>query len=308
MKKSTLACIAPACFQKKLRNGLQAVGIQIQFHLRKNRQGVSLDPYGVVDLSLQIDGQIDGILVVAERSRGPRNVVPGAIINGYPVGVVFANRIIDLEPWLSALSNTSGLPTWAVLAMWKKSYLSMGNRFVKWLRTTSEFPVERWFADRVEREELCERLALGPRLAVYLGHGRSTGLCGYLGLRWKHILQYKKFIPCGTIISFACDTLKKKNGRIPFGCKWIREGRAATYFGSVDAVSSDANAKLAYALGRAFESNKPSSLAALMKCMMNELKDTQSNEAALHALKTYRIIGNPLQSFYIHKIEEIKCV
>ena len=304
-RRPTLACLAPPEYQPLLVDGLAAAGLRVQFHRRPSARPTGEkpefrdDPYGLALLAKKLHGEADGVLLVTPRNRSPQRTAPAPVVGGLPVGLLLSSRPDDLYPWLNAVRNQElGSPTWAVLSMWRDSYLSLGRRFTRWLRGTNPDSVEPWLADAISRYELCERLATGPRLALYVGHGRARGLSGYLGLRWHHLVEVREFAPCGTVICFACDTLKGERGILPFGCQWVAAGRAVAYFGSVDAVSIKANTRLAYEAGLVFADGRADRLAELLTILDDRMKTQPSLNDALKAFRTYRVIGNPLQPFF----------
>jgi len=184
------------------------------------------------------------------------------------------------------------------MAMWRRSYLSLGSRFHQWLETGGYGAfgsIEDWSADKMNCHEVCRRIAAGARLVLYLGHGRSEGLSAYLGLRWHDVVAARKFQPCRSMIAFACETVKRES-RLPFGCKMVCSGRALSYFGSTAAVLLRANAQLASLAGRQFAAGRVRNLADLV-CKLDAITQAPRLQAARQALQSFRIIGNPLEQF-----------
>jgi hypothetical protein len=184
------------------------------------------------------------------------------------------------------------------MAMNRRSYIERGRLVASWLRSANGPHVKTWFSDVMSRYDICERLAEGPRLAVYVGHGRARGFSGYMGLRWHHLIQVPAKAPCGTVIAFSCDTLKREHGIFPFGCQWVTGGRAISFFGSVDAVTVKANAQLAHVIGSVFESRTAETVGQVMQKTAEKLNGNPKNSEAYRAFRTYRLIGNPLQPLY----------
>ena len=131
-----------------------------------------------------------------------RAVAPGPAVHGVPVGVMPADRAEDLIPWFEAMRHRGSEPTrrTAVLSMWKPFYLNWAQRLAVALSegaTCEQAVVETWFADDVPRDDLCERLATGPGLVFYVGHGRPGGWSGYKGLRWRYLDVVPAYRPVG---------------------------------------------------------------------------------------------------------------
>lgn len=299
-----VACVAPVEYRDTLRAALRACGTRARFIPWPKPPataggGSRRDAFGVDILAKDLKGEVQGIMLVSPKRRSARRAIPAPVVEGIPVGLLPSDRPEDLAPWLSALQNQeSGTPTWAVMAMWRQSYLSLGRRFVGWLRGANADHVDAWFADQVSREEVCRRLASGPRIALYVGHGRSRGLSGYRGLRWHHVAAVPQTAACGTVMCFACETLKRDRGAIPFGYRWVTAGRAAAYFGSVDAVSVKANLMLANKMGSVFARKRARTVGELLTLVDRETPADPLLDGARMALNTYRLIGNPLQPLF----------
>jgi hypothetical protein len=171
---------------------------------------------------------------------------------------------------------------------------------VEWLRAGAgtRAVVRDRLADHTSREELCAAMARGPRLAVYLGHGRETGWTGYRALRWHHLAAHEQARPCGTVAAFACSTLKRTRGVVPFGTRWAMEGRAGAYFGSVAAVRVEPGFRMAEELGRVLAEGRRQTLGAAVAELHRRLSADPERGAELRELAGFRIIGNPLQPLY----------
>ena len=305
--QASLFCVAPSSYEALLTHSLKTVGFSVRFLAReevtstKSTSRRRCDPYELMSITHELPDQYSGIILVVPRRRSPRRVSPSPIVNGIPVGLLFSDHPRDLIHWTEGLGRIgSGRAAWAVLSMNRKSYLSRSRVFAEYLRKNNRKAVETWFSDSTTRYELCERLACGPRMVVYIGHGRAQGLSGYMGLRWHHLAEFSTETPVGTVMCFACDTLKQENGRFPFGCRWVMAGRALTYLGAVDAVPIKANTAFAHAIGQVFEHERPDSVGTLLRGVWRYLGTESHDKKNVHeALTSYRIIGNPLQSILL---------
>lgn len=284
-----LACVAPARYRLPLEDGLAAVGLRVLFLPDRDSLGRA---------AAMASEEADALVVVVPRNKSLRMAAPGPVIKGLPVGLLPSDSPRDLQPWLDGLlRQESGSGEWAVMAMARKSYLAGGRRFVRWLRGADPDRVRPWFADTVSQEEVCERLATGPRLAVYVGHGRGRGFSGYRGLRWRHLARVKTYSPCGTIFSLACDTLKRTHNSQPFGSQWVMSGRAAAYFGPAEAVTISGITRLGHLAGALFERDKLVTLSDLIKGLETRTSEDPDLTDARRAFEMCRLVGNPLQSF-----------
>ena len=300
MRALRLTVIAPEGLWETLKSGLGRLYPDLQLVPLPSRSSLGKDPYGVGPLLLRLP-RPDAAILVAPVSRSPARLVPAPVLNGVPVGIVHASTSEQLKPWLAAVSSSrdaKGNHTWASLAMWKSLYLIWGEHFAEWMQAGAEgtnIKVQKWFADEVSRDDLCQKLAEGPRLAVYLGHGRARGWSGYQGMRWEHVAACNLKRPCGTLVSISCSTLKWKIGEPSFGARWVSEGRACCYVGSVGSVSHKANAAMAEVLGTALASCHPQTVGELLATVSDRLHQSSTPLLAQQAWAAYRIMGTPLQ-------------
>jgi hypothetical protein len=245
-------------------------------------------------LARRLAGQVEGLVLVVPEHRAPNTVVPGPVVGGLPVGLVFAREPRALEAWLAAVvargQRSEG--TRAVLAAWEDHYLRLGQRFTRHLREARGAQATTWFADRLNRPAMLERLMAGPVLATYFGHGHMDGLGGYHGVYREHFEGYPSWQPCGLFAAWACDTLKHSRRGVPFGRFLVESGRAAAFLGSTRAVKTPDNAALVKLAGERFAQVRPCTLGQ-WACAIEAALEPGS--PAQRAWRTYRILGNPRQ-------------
>jgi len=178
-------------------------------------------------------------------------------------------------------------------------YLTWGRRFARWMRTAASdgISVRAWLADGFTRDEVCQFLTDGPSLVVYSGHGRARGWSGYRALRWEHIAAVPLTRSAGVVISLACDTLRRTRGVFPFGCRWVAEGRSCAYLGSVARLGVTANVAFARVLGEILAQGRCRTIGQLLTAIVGHLTSRPRMVSAQSGFSTYRLIGNPLQSF-----------
>ncbi|QRN97905.1 hypothetical protein JRI60_02135 [Archangium violaceum] len=288
-----LAVVAPPSFRRPLIEALGAVGIRSVFH-RRPEPGGGADPYHLEMLARRWAGRVEGLLLIAPGNRSPRAVVPGLVVGGVPVGLLFAGEPRALSPWLEAVARrrrtTEG--TRAVLAAWEEPYLHLGRRFARCLRAARPGRATTWFADRLNRQAMLERLAGGPALATYFGHGHSEGLGGYHGVYREHVEAHRCWWPCGVFAAWACNTLARGRAGGSFGGFLVGSGRAVGFLGSTAAVLTPDNAALSKLAGECLERMGPTSLGRWV-CAIDAALEPES--PAWRAWSTYRFLGNPLQ-------------
>lgn len=292
---NVLLCVGPERFRPVFVQNWQSNGERALFVAEERPQ----TPGAMSRLESHcrtLAGKANAVLLVAPKRCSPQKALPGPMIAGLPAGLMPADQPEDLEAWLTARQNKNIAAAVGIMAMWRRSYLSLGARFHRWLEAGGYSRIEDWSANQMNCHEVCRRIAAGARLVLYLGHGRSEGLSAYLGLRWNDVVASRKFQPCGAMIAFACETLKRESG-LPFGCRMVCSGRALSYFGSTAAVLLRANAQLASLAGRQFATGRVRNLADLVRELEAITRTSPRLQAAHQALQTFRIIGNPLEQF-----------
>lgn len=118
--------------------------------------------------------------------------------------------------------------------------------------------VHRWTAYEVSREEVTARLAHGPALAAYIGHGRPAGWVGYAGTRRHHLTETGLHHggaagaprePAGALLSLTCLTASRRHTGLSFAEAIPLSGVAAASLGAVCPTRHTANARWAVRLG-----------------------------------------------------------
>lgn len=292
MSRQSLLIVAPRGYQR-LAELLGRPGTDIAWVERPKARGGSSDPYGVADIAARAGRRADAILLVSPAKSSPASVVPGPVIAGRTIGVVVSRRLEDLLPWLDGLRRSPPPHSCVVLSMRHRSYAALAARFAGWLRGGGSRNVKELMATLVDRELALEGVGARCAVAVYVGHGRSTGLTGYLGVRWHHVEASTHSAACGAFLCFACDTLKRNGPTLPFGLRWIVSGRANAYLGSVCAVSVAANRRFCELVGERIATPGRLTLAGLVADAWRAAE--QRGGDALLGASSYRVVGHPLQ-------------
>ncbi len=296
-----LLVVAPETLWPQLEQGLLPTVCRIRFAPRSCLHGAASDPYGLADLIASQKKRPDGLLLVAPHESRVEQVVPKSVIGGVPVGIVRADRAAHLEAWLGGVCQTRACvkpPVWATLAMGKDLYLNFGRKVHATLQAGSArygTTTKNWHADVITRDKLCQRLTTGPQLAIYMGHGRSRGWSGYQAVRWEHIAATDVQRPCGTIVSFACDTLQCADDTVSFGYQWIATGRAAAYFGTTIAMKVAPGMRLASIFADRLSQFRFQTIGELMVSVDEHVNASHTLAAAKDELDAFRLVGFPLQ-------------
>ncbi len=294
-----LLVLGPKPIAATVRSRLTAAYGGVEARPLHSPSSCATDPYGIAEV-VRTEGEgVDGVLVIVPEPVAMDRVVGGPVVHGTPVGVVPADKAEHLEPWLQAVdwyARNPGGGT-AVLSMWKPLYLRWAERLAEALSGSAagqRSGVERWFADEVSQEDLCRRLATGPRLVFYVGHGRCTGWSGYRGLRWRHVDAVPSRRPSGTLVSLTCHNLgRPRDGGLPFGVRWVRSGRACAFLGAVGSLDLRALEEISDYLMTALSAGARTlgELATSVDAQVTRFGGTN----VCDAWSRVRIVGSPLQ-------------
>lgn len=294
--------VGPAALRRRVARRRSRLPFEVDLVPPPRRGRRPGDVFGVADLVLR--GGLDraGVVVLLPDGPGALARVPGPVVHGVPVGAVPVSRLGDLDAWLDALAapRGPGAGRFAVLSMWKPSYLEWAQRFAAALRTghgPRGADVDAWPADEVVRDDVCRRLASGPDLALYVGHGRERGWSAYRGLRWRHVEAHAARRPIGTLMTLTCSNLRWPTDDEPsFGLRWVRSGRACAFVGSVDAVRLRPLVLLSRAATALFAGGGLDDLGGLLRGLDGAVRRA-GDEDLTRSWASFRVLGNPVQPF-----------
>lgn len=230
------------------------------------------------------------VLVVAPRRRAPRTVLPGPVVGGVPVGFLpevgadslrrFAATAVRVHQRAGSATGP-GPATLAVLGERHPKFDRLASRVVA-LADASGQAVHRWTAYDVGRGELPGRLATGPALGVYVGHGRPVGWVGYAGLRAHHLDgSVDGAEPLAALASLTCLTASRRRTGLSFAEALPLDGVAAATLGAVTRTRHTGNARWAVRLTLALSSARTVGELVAAVAPHDPLADC------------YRLIGDP---------------
>jgi hypothetical protein len=205
----------------------------------------------------------DAVLVIGDRNRAPRTVLPGTVLRSASGRIVPAGWLPDTGPESLRRFATCAAAvharargsrrTLAVLSQRHSRFGALADKVVRLVEEErSDVMVCRWTAYDVHRDDLAVRLSRGPALGVYLGHGRPIGWVGYAGLRARHIGQQvdPAWLPAGAVLSLTCKTASRRNTGLSFAESIPLNGVAAATLGAVGPTLHTDNARWAVRIVR----------------------------------------------------------
>jgi hypothetical protein len=173
----------------------------------------------------------------------------------------------------------------ALLGEWDQRYLQLAERMEANLRAggTLPFPVLRWTAERLTRDDLALGLRTGLGLAIYFGHGRPRGWAGYRGVRLEHLVR-SNGEPLGALLSVTCLTASRWDVGLSFSEAATLAGLAAGALGAIAPVNHLDNMRWMVGLAEALRGGERLLGPALVRAAPPEQR----------ARQVYRILGDPL--------------
>lgn len=234
----------------------------------------------------------DAVLVVGDRRRAPRTVLPGPVVRAddgrhVPVAWLPDTGAVDLACFAEAAASVhrrtpeEGCSV-AVLGERNGRFDNLAERVLRVVREGGG-SATRLTAYDVVRDDLVARLAGGPALAVYVGHGRPIGWVGYAGLRQHHWgpAVEPSWRPAGAVLSLTCRTASRRKVGLSFAESIPLQGVAAAAVGAFGPTLHTANARWAVRIAMALPTVR--TIGELMVAVA-----PHDPEAA-----RYRLLGDP---------------
>ena len=237
----------------------------------------------------------DGLLIVGDRRRSPRTVLPGPFLADAAGRLVPAGWLPNTSEEVltrfaraaaRVLRRTKAHPrTLALLGQRQDRYVHLAERMMVNLRQQNPSPISiyRWTADRITRDDLARALRCGLGAAVYFGHGRPSGWAGYHGLRAHH-LAGQRGEPLSALISVTCWTASRWGVGLSFSELAVLEGVAMAAFGAVAPTAHVQNTRWMLGLAKALREGHVQLGQVLLRA-------APRNE---YERSPYRILGDPL--------------
>lgn len=204
----------------------------------------------------------DAVLVVGPRARAPRTVLAGPVVTAadgrtVPVAWLPDTGRAELRRFgtcaATVHARAAARPTLAVLSQRQSRFGSLAGRLVRLAAEERDrLDVRSWTAYDLHRDDLARRLARGPALGVYLGHGRPVGWVGYAGLRAGHLGRQvdPAWQPSAALFSLTCRTASRRHTGLSFAEAMPLNGVAAAALGAIGPTLHTDNARWAVRIVR----------------------------------------------------------
>jgi len=266
---------------------------------------------GIERLTERVHRDADALLVIAPRRSTPRSVVGAPVVRGLPIGMVFADRVGDLDAWSATLRMTRARrdepELWVVLAEWEERYLRRARRQARAIRAANapsdvvivadargiKRRVRTWLACDLNGVDLLRRLDAGAHWVGYHGHANPQGLSGYFGVTARHLIERADARPIGAFFCWACRSLQREPRQAPFGVELVRHGRVASFLGSIASIPTEPNDRLS-ALADSILARTPATVSAFIRELDAAVSARRDRELD-RVWRSYRLVGNPLE-------------
>ncbi len=237
------------------------------------------------------------IYVVAPLTIDCVNITPAPVVNGVLVCIYYYAETTELPLIVEKMKHNPSEKEkrrLVLLSPWEDLFTKLSNRFYNATHKkckSADMSVVKWYAEKISRENLITKL-FKERIGsvVYIGHGRSRGWTGYMGIRWKHIAEQECHTPIDTIFSMTCDTLKKERD-VPFGVNWVLSGKARAFFGSIEAVKIDSLTRICEIMTERLDSDSIKVRDFLLD--VDQTIKSTNDQSVIDCWNTFRLIGNP---------------
>jgi hypothetical protein len=259
----------------------------------ERERGVRLVEPGPPEALREAAEKAAGLLLVGDRRRSPRTVLPGPFIEDPDGRRVPVGWMPDLGAGLEDFARAAArverrrapVGPVAMLGQREPRYLQLAGRMEVNLAGPGAAPcrVLRWTSERITRADLVSGLRLGLGAGVYFGHGRPSGWAGYHGLRAWHLVETPGE-PLGALFSVTCLTASRYRVSLSFSEAIVAGGAAAAAVGAVAHVAHLDNMRWMLGLAAALRGGESRLGPALLAAAPSEPGPQTP----------YRIIGDPL--------------
>jgi hypothetical protein len=236
------------------------------------------------------------LLVLGDRRRSPRNVLPGLFLRDHSGRRVPVGWLPDSKDRLRTFAEGAakvverarkGLARgpFALLGQWEDRTLRLTGQTEQCFQTTvNALPMFRWTSERIARTDLLAALGNGMGIAIYFGHGRSLGWAGYHGVR-SHHLPATPGEPLGAVLSLTCHVASRHRVGLSFAEEMVLTGFCAAAVGATSKTLHLENGLMANKICGTLANTDVSTVGDLL--LRSELTERESK-------LTYRLVGDPL--------------
>jgi hypothetical protein len=231
---------------------------------------------------------MDALLILYHHSLPPSKVCDGPVLEWQ--GKLIAQAIfpvIDLDSIKCFAKNLkkvhlkqNTLRHVAILGQWDDRYLRLADQIEATLKK-SAIASTKWTADIILREDMVAGLGKGVGVAIYVGHGVSTGWEGFRGTGKKHFEPHV-FKPVHALFQLCCSTGGRRYTNCSFSEFLFLRGKVLATLCAVSKTLHTDNIRWAVNISFAISKN--------VHCIGELITQSLPQKAVL---KKYRLIGDP---------------
>jgi hypothetical protein len=240
------------------------------------------------------------LLVIGERRRSPRNVVPGLFLKDQSGRRVPIGWLPDAKDRLRTFAEAAARVVTrshagaargplVLLGQWEDRTLRLTGQTEQCFQSTETdrpLPLFRWTSERIARTDMLAGLRCGVGIAIYFGHGRARGWAGYHGVRGHH-LPGTTGEPVGAVLSLTCHVASRYKVGLSFAEEMVLGGFCAASLGATSATVHLENGLLAHKICATLANRDVATVGELL---------VRSGLTERECTLTYRLVGDPLAS------------
>jgi hypothetical protein len=212
---------------------------------------------------------------------GPVKECKGKIIPQAILPVVDLNSVISFTRNLKIIhQHKNSLRHVAILGQWDDRYLRLADQIEATLKR-SAIASTKWTSDIILREDMVHGLAKGMGVAIYVGHGVSTGWEGFRGTGKKHF-DGSVFKPVHALLQLCCSTGGRRYTQCSFSEYLFLKGKVLSTLCAVNKTLHTDNIRWAVNISFAMSKNIVSVGELIVKSLPGQ-----------SVIKKYRLIGDP---------------
>ena len=167
-----------------------------------------------------------------------------------------------------------------ILGQWHNQYLRLADQIEAALKKTA-IPSTRWTSDIILREDMVRGLGKGLGVAIYVGHGVSTGWEGFRGTGKKHFAE-PVFKPIHALLQLCCSTGGRRYTNCSFSEHLLLQGKVLSTLCAVNKTLHTDNIR--WAVNISFSISKK--VQTVGELILSSLPGQQ-------VIKKYRLMGDP---------------
>ena len=238
--------------------------------------------------SMNVGTNTDALLILYHHTIPPSKVCEGPVKQwqgkNIPQAILPVKDIESVKLFVKNLKTIhhkkNSCRHVAILGQWDDKYLRLANQIEVTLKKTG-VASNKWTSDIILREDMVEGLGKGLGMAIYVGHGVSTGWEAFRGTGKKHF-DKELYKPIHALLQLCCSTAGRRYTNCSFSEHLFLQGKVLSTLCAVSKTLHTDNIRWAVNISFAISKN----IQSVGELILSSLPGQQ-------VLKKYRLIGDP---------------